>query len=245
MTDPVQDERDAIDTIELPAAGTRRRGHLRFSAPLLDGWTWPYTVIRGAADGPLLVVTSGVHPGEYPAIESNIRFARNLDPRTLRGTVISLPLVDVPAFLARTPFVCPIDQKNPNRFMPGDPNGTFTDVMCDAIFHNVMSTADAVIDLHGGDMTEALVPFSIYSIGADDVVNAKSREMGLAFGLPYLVENSPSGGGIGGTTVRALADLGIPAVLTEAGGCGLLTEPETAQHEAGLRNILCHLGMID
>ncbi len=245
MTDPVQDERDAIDTIELPAAGTRRRGHLRFSAPLLDGWTWPYTVIRGAADGPRLVVTSGVHPGEYPAIESNIRFARNLDPRTLRGTVISLPLVDVPAFLERTPFVCPIDQKNPNRFMPGDPNGTFTDIMCDAVFRNVMSTADAVVDLHGGDMTEALVPFSIYSIGADDVVNAKSREMGLAFGLPYLVENSPGTGGIGGTTVRALANVGIPAVLTEAGGCGLLTEPETAQHEAGLRNILCHLGMID
>ena len=245
MTKPIQDERDVIDAIELPSPGARRRGHLRFSAPLLAGWSWPYTVIRGAEDGPRLVVTSGVHPAEYPAIESNIRFARDLDPGTLRGTVISLPLVDVPAFLERTPFVCPIDQKNPNRSMPGDPKGTFTDVMCDAVFRNVMSTADAVIDLHGGDMTEALVPFSIYSLGADDTVNAKSRAMGLAYGLPYLVGSSPVTGGSGGTTIRAMADAGIPAVLTEAGACGLLTEPETAQHEQGLRNILRHLGMID
>jgi predicted deacylase len=245
MSGPVQDERDAIDTIEMPPAGTRRRGHLRFSAPLLEGWAWPYTVIRGAADGPRLVVTSGVHPAEYPAIEANIRFARDLDPRTLRGTVISLPIVDLPAFLERTPFVCPIDQKNPNRCMPGDPNGTFTDVLCDAVFRNVMSTADAVIDLHGGDMTEALVPFSIYAQGADEAVNAKARDLGLAYGLPYLVGSSPETGGTGGTTVRALADAGIPAILTEAGACGLLTEAETAQHEAGLVNVLRHLDMID
>lgn len=198
MVDPAQDERDVIDTIALPPAATRRRGHLRFSAPQLDGWSWPYTVIRGAEDGPRLVVTSGVHPAEYPAIEANIRFARDLDPRTLRGTVISLPLVDVPAFFERTPFVCPIDQKNPNRYMPGDPNGTFTDVLCDAVFRNVMSTADAVIDLHGGDMTEALVPFSIYALGADDAVTARAREMGMAYGLPYLVGSSPVSGGRAG-----------------------------------------------
>lgn len=245
MADWLQDERDAMDTIELPPPGTRRRGHLRFSAPLLDGWAWPYTVIRGVEDGPRLVVTSGVHPAEYPAIEANIRFARDLDPRTLRGTVISLPIVDVPAFLDRTPFVCPIDQKNPNRCMPGDPNGTFTDVLCDAVFRNVMSTADAVIDLHGGDMTEALVPFTIYALGADETVNARAREMALAYGLPYLVGSSPEAGGSGGTTIRALADAGIPAILTESGACGLLTEAETAQHEAGLRNALCHLGMIN
>lgn len=245
MAGVVQDELDVIDAIELPAPGTRRRGHLRFSHPTLADWAWPYTVIRGDGDGPHLAVTSGVHPAEYPAIEANIRFARDLDPRALRGTVVSLPLVDVPAFLERTPFVCPIDAKNPNRFMPGTPDGTFTEVMNDAIFRSVMGKADALVDLHGGDMVEALVPFTIYATGAGEAIDAKSRAMGLAYGLPYLVASSPVTGGSGGTTIRAAADAGIPAILTEAGACGLLTEPETRQHEAGIANVLRHLGMLD
>lgn len=245
MADVVQDERDVVDVIDLPAPGTRRRGHLRFSHPALADWAWPYTVIRGAHDGPHLAVTSGVHPAEYPAIEANIRFARDFDPRTLRGTVVSLPLVDVPAFLARTPFVCPIDGKNPNRFMPGDPNGTFTEIMNDAIFRSVMAQADALVDLHGGDMVEALIPFTIYATGPDTSVNERARAMGLAYGLPYLVASSPVTGGSGGTTIRAAADAGIPAILTEAGACGLLTEPETRRHEVGIANVLRHFDMID
>lgn len=232
------------DEIAIPAPGTKQRGILRFSDPTLADWSWPYTVIRGAEDGPRLAVISGVHPAEYPAIEANIRFARGLDPARLRGTVVSLPLIDVPAFLERTPFVCPIDGKNPNRFMPGNPNGTFTEVMNDALFRAVIQPADALVDLHGGDMVEALVPFSIYSVVGTPEVNERSRQMALAFGLPYLVASQPRAG-IGGTTVQAAAAAGIPGVLAEAGGCGLLTEPETQQLETGVANVLYHLGMVE
>ncbi|HLL50273.1 MAG TPA: hypothetical protein VK356_06355, partial [Thermomicrobiales bacterium] len=94
-----RDDKDTLDSIEFPAPGTVRRGNLRFSHPDLADWTWPYTVVRGTEDGPRVALISGVHPAEYPAIESNIRFTRNLDPARLRGTVVSLPLIDVPAFL--------------------------------------------------------------------------------------------------------------------------------------------------
>src|SRR5688500_18360571 len=141
-------EVDMIDRIELPAAGTKQRGRLRFSHPMLADWSWPVTVIRGATDGPRLALISGVHPTEYPAIEANCRLARRLDPASLRCTIVALPLIDVPAFLPLSPFVCPIDNKNPNRCFPGDPNGTFTEVMNDAIFRAVIQPADALVDLH-------------------------------------------------------------------------------------------------
>ena len=48
----------------------------------------------------------------------------------------------MPAFLPRTPFVCPIDGKNPNRFFPGDPEGTFSEVLDDAIFRTVITPSD-------------------------------------------------------------------------------------------------------
>ena len=240
-----RDDADAVDTIGFPAPGTVRRGNLRFSHPDLADWSWPYTVVRGAEDGPHVALISGVHPAEYPAIESNIRFTRNLDPSRLRGTVVSLPLVDVPAFLPRSPFVCPIDGKNPNRFFPGNPNGSFTEVMDDAVFSTVIAPAEILIDLHGGDMVEALVPFSIYSVSGSEEIDARSIALGRAFGLPYLVASKPQPGGIGGTTAHAAAAAGIPSIIAEAGSSGLLTEPETQMMVDGIENSLRSLGMID
>jgi predicted deacylase len=241
---PRQDA-DALDTIAFPEPGTVRRGNLRFSHPDLMEWTWPYTVVRGTEDGPHVALISGVHPAEYPAIESNIRFTRNLDPSRLRGTVVSLPLIDVPAFLPRSPFVCPVDGKNPNRFFPGNPDGTFSEVMDDAIFQTVIDPADILIDLHGGDMVEALIPFSIYSVSGNEDVDARSIALGKAFGLPYLVASRPQPGGIGGTTAHAAAAAGIPSIIAEAGSSGLLTEPETQMMVDGIGNALRLLGMLD
>ena len=241
---PRQDA-DALDTIALPEPGTVRRGTLRFTRPDLMEWSWPYTVVRGAQDGPHVALISGVHPAEYPAIESNIRFTRNLDPSQLRGTVVSLPIIDVPAFLPRSPFVCPIDGKNPNRFFPGNPNGTFSEVMDDAIFQTVIDPADVLIDLHGGDMVEALIPFSIYSVSGNEDVDARSIALGRAFGLPYLVASRPQPGGIGGTTAHAAAAAGIPSIIAEAGSSGLLTEPETQMMIDGIGNALRSLDMLD
>lgn len=234
-----------VDRIELPPPGTTQHGRLTFSHPMLADWSWPVTVTRGATDGPRIALISGVHPTEYPAIEANIRVTRALDPATLRGTVVSLPLIDVPAFLPRSPFVCPIDNKNPNRFFPGDPNGSFTEVMNDAIFRAVIAPSDVLIDLHGGDLVEALVPFVIYSVSGDAAVDDASAAMGRAFGLPYLIANRPKPGGLGGTTIQAAAAAGIPAILPEAGSCGLLTEPETRMLVDGVQNVFHHLGMLD
>lgn len=239
-----RDDADALDVIELPAPGTVRRGILRFSHPTLDGWEWPYTVVRGAAEGPRLAVISGVHPTEYPAIEANIRFTRALDPAALSGTVVSLPLTDVPAFLARSPFVCPLDGKNPNRFFPGDPNGTFTEIMDDAVFRAVIAPSDALIDLHGGDMVEDLVPFSIYSGLGDAATVAAAHDLAAAFNLPFLLKAVPAPGTIHGSTPHAGAGAGVPSVIIEAGSCGLLTEPETQLLVDGLGNALRHLGML-
>jgi len=235
---------EMIDTIELPPAGTKQRIQLRFSHPMLAEWSWPATLIRGAHDGPRIAIISGVHPTEYPAIEANIRLARHIGPASLHGAIVSLPLIDVPAFLPRSPFVCPIDQKNPNRFFPGDANGTFTEVMNDAIFRAVIRPSDALIDLHGGDLVEALAPFTIYSVTGNERMDAASEAMGLAMGLSYLIANRPKPGVLGGTTIQAAAEAGIPAILPEAGSCGLLTETETALLIDGVENVLRHLGLL-
>jgi uncharacterized protein len=235
----------AIDRPSLPEPGEKRRGVLRFSHPALADWEWPFVVARGLANGPAVALISGVHAGEYPPIAANIRFMHDLDPKHLRGTIVSLPVVDPPAFYTRSAFVCPIDGKNPNRCFPGDPNGTFTDVLTDAIFTNIISAATHLIDLHCGDVFEDLAPFTICRGSGNVEVDRVARGMAEAFGLPYVVATAPSDAPLVGTTSASSAGAGIPAITSEAGGRGLLTEPETQMQLHGIANVLRYLGALD
>ena len=59
------------------APGTKVTGFLEVPGTPI---AMPVTVVRGAAPGPVLSVTAGVHGGEYPGIEAAIQTARALDP---------------------------------------------------------------------------------------------------------------------------------------------------------------------
>src|SRR6202030_2668905 len=142
--------------------------------------------VTGAKPGPVLFVNAGVHGGEYPAIEAVIRLSKTLDPKRISGSVILMPVMNLPAFWTRTPFVCPIDNVNPNRVFPGDPSGSYSEQMTHALINEFVVHADAYVDLHGGDIPEALVPFVICRAGEDDV-SVKSKQMALAFQLPYVL----------------------------------------------------------
>ena len=81
-------------------------------------------LINGTGEGPTLVVTAGVHAAEYASIAAALELGRSLDPARLSGRVIVVPVVDMPAFTARSIYVCPLDGKNPNRVFPGNAHGT-------------------------------------------------------------------------------------------------------------------------
>src|SRR3954452_7686445 len=119
------------------------------------------------------------------------------------------------SFTERSPFVIPEDGKNLNRAFPGDPDGTYTEKLAHDIYTQLIEPADAVLDLHGGDLVEALEPFAIYS-------NPESRDLALAFGLPYVVESAQ--GSLNGMTCASAAR----GVIAEAGGIGQLEEPAVA-----------------
>jgi uncharacterized protein len=208
--------------------------------------------VTGAKPGPLLFVNAGVHGGEYPAVEAVIRLGKTLDPKKISGTVILMPVLNLPAFRTRTPFVCPIDNVNPNRVFPGDSRGSYSEQMTHACINEFVVHADAYVDLHGGDIPEALVPFVICRAGNDEVAK-KSKAIAMAFGLPYVLTVSkpvqPSKGhraGAGGlSSYAAAADKGIPAILAEAGGAGQMQEEAIALLVNGVGNVMRHLAMID
>ena len=199
----------------------------------------PVWLINGVGEGPTLVVTGGVHGAEYASIAAALDLGRSLDPGDLHGRVIVAPVVNLPGFASRSIYICPLDGKNPNRVFPGDAGGTCSEQMADWVFRNIIAQADFYVDLHGGDLIEALVPFTIFFRSGNEQVDAQSLEMAKVFGIHYLVASESPG-----STIAAASRAGIPAILTESGGQGIWTPEQVADHNNGLQRLMQHLKMI-
>lgn len=197
------------------------------------GLALPCTIIRGRAPGPKLLITAGVHGAEYSSIEAARRLSR-LAPEAFAGELTILPIVNIGAFFQHRAFRNPADDKNVNRVFPGDPKGTASDRLAHWLVSQAMTGMDGYVDLHGGDIVEALIPFSIFPDSSK-----RGRELAIASGLPYAVRSSKRGHSYG-----AAADLGIPAVLLEAGQNGLLIEGAVGLLETGVKGIMAELGMM-
>jgi uncharacterized protein len=209
----------------------------------LAGLTVPLVEVTGTHDGPLLTVIAGVHGCEYASMAGVRRWLGELSTRDIRGRVRAVPVLNVSAFAARTPFVVPEDGKNLNRCFPGDPAGTLADRLAYDAFTQLITGSDAYIDAHCGDMVEALQPFALYEAGSAE---ERASDLATAYGLPYVIRQVPGPDrAVSGTSSGAAAAAGIPAITAEAGECGLVQEHAVALHVAGLHGVLELLGMAD
>jgi uncharacterized protein len=217
------------------------RQTITFAHPLLNHLQHPAFEARGKNDGPRLTVLGGIHGCEYSSIAAVTRFMTELDTNELSGSILAVPVVSLDSFRQRSAFVVPADGKNLNRSFPGDPDGTFTDALAHSIFEELIAPADVLVDLHGGDLVEALVPFTLYD---ESDVEEESLAIAAAFGLPYIIRAPRGMGGVSGMTSTTAAERGIPAVIAEAGGCGQLEEDAVQVLAHGLVNVARHLGML-
>lgn len=214
---------------------------LRFDSDVLAGVELPLIEARGTEPGPRVCLIAGIHGCEYASIEGLRRFMAAVDHQSLRGSIVAVPIVNVTSFRARSPFVTPEDGKNLNRCFPGDPDGTFSEVLAHHVFHELIEPSDALIDLHGGDLVEALEPFTLYD---ESPVQDRAHELAVSFGIRYIIRSPRDGAAIGGTTSAAAAGAGIPAIIPEAGGCGQMDEPSIEAHVRGLDGALRALGVL-
>jgi len=209
----------------------------------LAGLAVPALDITGTGDGPLLTVIAGVHGCEYASQAALRIWAGGLADRELRGRVLAVPVLNLPAFWARTPFVVPDDGKNLNRCFPGNASGSLAERLAYDTFTTIIKGSDALIDMHAGDMVEALQPFALYDAGP---VEDRARDMASAYGLGYVIRQEPGPDrAVAGTSSAAAAEIGIPAIIAEAGGCGLVERAAVEAHVRGLNRVLALLGMAE
>lgn len=200
----------------------------------------PLFLINGTEAGPTLVVTAGVHGAEYASIAAALDLGQTLTPEDVKGKVVVAPVMNMPAFRARSIYVCPLDGQNLNRVFPGKADGAPSEQLAHWLFQNIIRHANYYVDMHGGDMIEALVPFTIYHDSGNPAVDQVSLELAKVFGIEYIVRSESKG-----STYSAAAQAGIPSILTEAGGQGIWPPEAVAAHRNGLDRLMRHLGMLD
>ncbi|WP_283812834.1 succinylglutamate desuccinylase/aspartoacylase family protein [Bradyrhizobium cytisi] len=99
-----------------------------------------------------------------------------------------------------------------------------------------------VVDLHSGGKTMQFKPFACIHKLEDRKLQARSLELLLAFGAPCsLVLEEIDNGGMLDTTVEQSGKLFLAA---ELGGGGSASATTVSIADRGLRNVLCHLGIV-
>ena len=201
--------REATGTIEVPA-GVDPALHI------------PVAVFHGAWPGPVLALVAGSHGTEYASILALEKLIVQIDPTELSGTLIVVPLVNIPSFEGKVVHVNPVDGKSMNRYYPGRPDGTQSERAAYAITREVVDRCDYLIDLHGGDLDENLRPYSYWARTGNEKQDSLSRAMVLAFGLDHIIvaTDRPRDPGASRYLETTAATRGKPAITVEAGRAG-------------------------
>lgn len=199
----------------------------------------PGTIICGKLPGKTMLITGGVHSGEYVGIQACVELGAELQPEKTVGTIVILKVLNRPAFENRAGSLGLSDGKNLNRVFPGNPNGTEMERLAWAITKEVYPKVDYYIDLHSGDDFEALTPYVYYAGKAAQEVTEVSRKMAEQVDVPYMVRSLVSSGG----AYNYAASRGIASILLERGGMGAWTSEEVNSDKRDVRNILSSLDM--
>jgi len=229
--------------------GSRGTGLLTIPNFFADGQSVeiPYMVLNGTRSGPCLYIQVAQHGSEVQGLEAVRRLLREVDESEMVGILIyCLPNPLAFRESTRATMFDPI-LGGMNRVWPGRVDGSPTERMAHAIWTELVSHADEVVDLHcGARRCPVWVFYEADGVSerAPKETAERSGEMARLFGAPLLyLEAEPYGGR---RTLRACCvDEGKPAIVPELGGASYFEEEIVALVHRGLRNIMVDLGMVE
>ncbi len=192
----------------------------------------PATILNGKYSGPKLLLSAAIHGDELNGIEIVRRILSETDPRTLRGTIIATPVVNVFGYLTQTRYLP--DRRDLNRSFPGSKSGSLAAQIAHLFLQTFVSRADFGIDFHtgsGGRTNLAQV--------RGNFLDEPTREAALVFGAPAAIQARERA-----NSLRAIAaKRGLPMLVFE-GGESLRFDPEAIRFGVeGVSRVMIHLGM--
>ena len=109
-------------------------------------WRVPVIVIRGMKKGKVLGVTAAIHGDELNGISTIFKLAEQINPQELTGTLIMVPICNVPGYIANSRYFT--DNTDLNRVMPGQIDGNASKIYAYHLVEKIIKKFDFLLDLH-------------------------------------------------------------------------------------------------
>ena len=225
---------------------TKENIRIEFSDALGNSGHLPISIIKGKTQGPVFTIVAGIHGYEYPPIMATQEILKEINPETLKGTVIIIPIANMASFFTRTPFINPQDQKNLNNAFPGKKEGSITEQIAFFITANIIAVSDVLLDVHGGDAPEDLLPFVCYYVNEKkpeqtDLAKKLSENSGFKYVVSYpynISETEPAK-----YTFKQAVQDGKTALSIECGKLGNVQKKNVNMIKQGVFNMLETMSM--
>lgn len=208
--------------LELPVA----------SLPTDTSLSLSVAVLNGLRPGPTLWLSGVIHGDELNGIEIIRQLLHTVHPRTLAGTILAVPIVNVFGFLNESRYLP--DRRDLNRAFPGSPRGSLTAQLAHRFVTDIVRRSDIGIDYHTATDHRTNLPQLRV-----DLNNPGVEQMAEAFAAPVTVNASLRDGSLRAYCSRQ----GIPILVYEAGEADRFNEAAIKVGVEGTLRVLTALEM--
>jgi predicted deacylase len=215
-------------------AGTRRTVHLPVSV-LSDHTPVAMSahVIHGRLAGPTMFVSAAIHGDEVIGVEILRRLLRIPALKSLRGTLVVVPIVNAFGFINHTRYLP--DRRDLNRMFPGSPTGSLASRLAHLFMTEIVAQCDLGIDLHSAAVHRTNLPQ--IRIAPD---NGAALNLANVFGAPVVLLSPLRDGSLR----EAAKAIGKDVLLYEAGEGLRFDERSVRAGVAGILRVMQQIGQM-
>lgn len=196
-------------------------------------WRVPLIVVRGKEKGPVFGITAALHGDELNGLSTIFKLVKKLDPSKLAGTLVLVPISNVPGYIANQRFFS--DNVDLNRIMPGRLDRNASDIYAYYFIQKIVSKFHYLLDLH----TASVGRINSLYLRAD-LEDEACKNLAALQNAQIIVKKYDEKG-----TLRGWAnDHGIPAITIEIGNSNSFQHELIDETLDGILNTLRYFKMI-
>ena len=195
--------------------------------------TMPVQITRGRRDGPRLFVSAAVHGDELNGVEIIRRLNQEKALSRLRGTLITIPIVNVFGVIHHSRYLP--DRRDLNRSFPGSEKGSLAGRLADLFINEIVANSTHGIDLHTGALHRDNLP----QVRAN-LEDPETERLARTFGVPVILNSDLRDGSLR----QVAAEMGIPMLLYEAGEALRFDELSIRAGVKGILEVMRELEML-
>jgi len=190
-------------------------------------------VIHGRNDGPTMFVSAGIHGDEVIGVEIVRRLLRAKNLKSLRGTLIVVPIVNTFGFLNHSRYLP--DRRDLNRCFPGSPNGSLGSRLAHIFLNEIVARCSVGFDLHSAAINRTNLPQVRVSAN-----NRDTMKLAHVFGAPVILTSALRDGSLR----QEAKKIGVDVLLYEAGEGMRFDEMSVRAGLAGILRVLKKMDML-